>query len=716
MPDNNILNDAKQVAVAGSPSTNYEVTLNLLANATKEPLVGNMLFLTHESGEGLELGLGMVTTVTTENQWHNNTAMLGIVKNTGTIPGMSGDSGDIRKATIKIQAAFRNTEKDGTGKWTQSGPTMRMSPPTGVAIRQTNETILDSLVDGIENIHYLGTQHGSDIRVPFNIRDFNNKRGSFHQIYVGISGSGKTALACYALAGQLRNPDHGLIIIDPQGQFSTSQALPFDLSAFAEELGREVTVRRISEDLQLPKDALLFGELLLKTKFAGSIMKMSKEIEELVIDELVKALKSVEQWESTSPDVLLDELLRKLRRPNVLRLVYADNSKRLRLMVALSELLGEDCEQTIDGDFIEDINAPEYRDYRLTEDGVDRRKTMLSTFQPLHNLFSPTNPSGGRRHSLWGTISRVFDRETRGNNPAPVLILDMSTNSSLSWIHSILADEDQTEVLEALKVLEQDDIKATILRQVVGTLKHSAESSYKTGETLNVQVVLDEAYRFVPPTHQARYPEVKLLSEEIAIGCRDMRKYGVGWTFITQTVGSVNSDVWSQISVRYIGYGLAGADIDKIAEQLDDRDHLQLYKGFAPPDSSGIYPWMLTGPVSPLSSGKTPIFLAAYTDFERFREHNNEWITQARLAQGKTVLSGPPSRVGDTITSLAPRTTRANRPSVTPPRGRTAAEQMERIRANRETGGVDPAAGIGLSADTGFSNALDLIDDGQPPF
>lgn len=723
------VNDAQQVAVAGSPSTNYEVTLDLLGDATREPLVGSMLLVTQPSGEGLELGLGMVTEVTTTNQWHTNPALRGVVKTRGAIPGMSGDTGDIRAATIKLQAAYKNDTPDGDGKWRQSGPSMRMSPPTGAAIRKVTDDVLAELTSGEPDIHFLGHMHGGSVRVPMQIRDFSGDRGAFHLSVHGLSGSGKSAFSAYLFAGQFRHRNQGLIIIDPQGQWSHETGLPFSLQGFAQELGREVTVRRISEDLRLEKDAPLFGELLSKTRFVREIMKMAAETSEILIEELVKALKTVDDWPKMAPEDLMDEVLRKLRAPNVLRRIYSDNTKKVRLMVAFSNVLNEDCIETIEGDPISDVTQSEYRDYQLDNDSMaTTRKDVLSQFAPLHNLFSPSNPGGGRRNSLWNTVSRVFDKNARGNNPAPVLILDMSTSGGVSWVKDLLADDDTADALEALKVIDQDAIKAAILRQVCRTLKNASEAAFRDGDNLNTNVVFDEAWRYAPPPHLASDDEIKALSIDLAGYARDTRKFGIGWTYITQTCRSLNGDIWDQLSVRVLGYGLAGADLEKVAEQVDDRDHLKLYRAFAPPDSTNpkVYPFMMVGPVSPLSFSKAPILLAAYTDFDEFRADNREWITQIRLSQGNQVLTGTPARPGGggvTLPSRASRTSTTapvSRPAAAPARAPrpTAATRrdIETVREHRDNGGVDPSSGTGLSSDPLFGSGLDFIDDNQPPF
>ena len=705
------IRDAKQVAIVGSPSSNDAITLDILDSAIHEGLVGSMLFLTAPLSGGEELAIGTVTGVTTTNQWHQNPAMRGVIKTHGLIPNMSGDSGDVRAATIKLQAVYG--KKPGNDDWVQSGPSLRMSPPTGAPIRTVTNEVLTELMAGEDDLHYLGHLHRTDVRVPMSIRDFSGDRGAFHQVFCGISGSGKSAAACYAFAGQMRHRDHGMIIIDPQGQWASETGLPFSLQAWAAEMGREVIVRRVSEDLRLEKDAPLFGELLSKTRFLRELMKMSAETQEIITDELVKILRVTPDWTEQGSTDLMDTLLRGLREPDVLRRVYADKTRQERLMLALSEVLGDLPDEGPDGEPI----VP--GTFRLPTPQVlaTRQKDVLTQFTPLHNLFARTNPNGGTRHSLWATISHVFDKDARRGAPAPLLILDMSTSGGISWAKDALADDDQRDAIEAIKILDQDAIKAAILRNACRTLKTASEAAFREGETLNTQVVFDEAWRYAPPPSQATDPEIKALSTDLAGYARDTRKFGIGWTMITQSARSLSPDIWDQTTVRVIGYGLGGADLAKVGEQLDDADHLKLYKGFAPPDSTKpkVYPFMITGPVSPLSFSKAPLYLSVFTDFTDFRECNAEWIEANRLAQGKPVLTGTPTRPGARTVAPAPR----RAPVVGTGRVPAAtARQVEQIRAHRETGGVDTAILTGLSSDSSFSSGLSAIDDDftEPPF
>lgn len=685
------ISDAEQVAVVGSPSSNYSITLDLLDSATHAPLVGQMLFLVHTLNEGQrELALGTVTEVTTQNQWHTNPMLRGVVKTRGNIPGMSGDVGDVRAATVRLQACYKTPDPQAD-HWVQSGPSLRMSPATGTAIRQVTNDVVDELMSSEPDLHYLGHLHDTDVRAPLSIKDFSGPSGAAHAAIFGQSGSGKTAQASYLFAAQMRHRDHGMIIIDPQGQFASESGLPFSLQGWAAELGREVVVRRVAEDIRLKKDAPLLCELLGKTRFTRAIIKMGAETADILLEEAAKILRAHPTWDTDGSETLLRHIITNLAADTVLKRIYAEEKKQTRLADRLQELLDSDVE------FAE----------------------VLRQFTPIHNLFAPTNPGGGTRHSMWGTIAHVFDVQARNGGPAPLLILDMSTSGQVSWINDLLADDERADMLDALRILDQDSIKAAILRQACRTLKTASEDKFRAGETLNTMVVFDEAWRYAPPPHNATDEEIKALSTDLAGYARDTRKFGIGWTFITQTPRSLNAEIWDQLSVRVIGYGLGGNELAKVAEQLDDPDHLKLYKGFSHPESTRPrrYPFMVMGPVSPLAFTKAPIFIDAYTDFDTFRADNHEWISAIRMSLGLPLLTGTPQRPGGTMTPTAVRSPVRN--AAAPSGSRTLMGKMhaqaERVRANRDTGGVDPHAGVGLSTDTGFSGGLDAIDD-EPPF
>lgn len=692
------------VAVVGSPSTNSEISLDMLANSTTLPLVGAMLCVQHQMEDGVEMGLGVVNAITTYNKWHSDPTLQGIVKKRGEIPGMTGDDGDVRAASIKIQACYK--KRDDVGHWVQSGPAFRMSPTTGSPVHTVNNAVISELVSGTEELHYFGKMHGTDVDAPFNIPDFSGDEGSLHIAFFGKSGAGKSACAEYMLASQMRHHNLGFIIIDPQGQWSSENKLPFSLQGWAAEMGRDVVVRRISEDLRLEKDAPLFGELLSKTRFFSELMKMSAETKDILGEELVKVVKAIDEWEELDSEEFLNQIVAGLCAPHILRNVYADVSRRERLLVALSELLGQEPVHDAEG------QPAVPGQYMMPPQAVmdQRRREVMNAFWPLHNMFSRHNPSGGVRHSLWGTLKSVFDRDN--SNPAPLVVLDMSTSaeSESSWINDVYDTEEQKEIREALKILNNDIIKASILRRTCLTLKNASEDAFRDGKTLNTMVVMDEAWRFAAPPAKTTEPELKELSIDLAGYARDTRKFGIGWCYITQSPKALNSDIWDQLSIRFIGHGLAGSELSKVGETLDTADHLNLYRGFAPPKATipRVWPFMVTGPVSPLSFTQAPLFIAAPDNFDAFRAVNNNWIEPIRLAMGQPVRTGPPVPPN--------RTTPPSKRVSTRTKTRPNEADVQRVKQFASTGGVNPSQGVGLSTDPTFSSSLDSVDSNELPF
>lgn len=656
---------ASRVASVGSPSSNFEVTLDLNGDGRKTPLVGTMLALTNPLGDGAELGIGTVTEVTTRNRWHEDSNFRGAAGADGSIEGFSGDYGDTRTAQIRLQAAWRrNSEED---EWRPSGPSLRMSPATGQPVRLIDDTIISELTAGEKDLHYAGYLGGTEnVPLPLSLPDFAGSAGAWHAGIYGQSGSGKTQMTSYLLANQMRHPNLGVIIVDPQGQWAAEEGMAFSVQGFAQELGREVKVRRISEHLQLSKDANLLTILLGKTRFLPEITKMSEETQSLVLDEIAKIIKDTDDWTDITAAQLMRIVFTELIDPHqkYMSRIYADETRQERLRDAIQDILDSD----------------------------KRAQELLRYFSPIHNLFQSTNPAGGTRHSLWHEISAVFDRAP--NVPAPMLILDMSSKAPPG-----MDDADAMAAAVAYEVLENDSVKAAILRNLFSTLKRASEAQFRDGVNLNTLVVLDEAWRYAPNPKATEDKEIADLSRELAGYARDTRKFGIGWLYISQSTRSVNLSIWDQMSVRVFGFGLSGGDLDKISEIIDDRSSLRLYRAFGNPRSTGKFPFLLTGPVSPLSANATPIVVNAYTDFDDFRTDNNTWIKPIRDSLGKELLTGAP-KFDDKVKSTARKAQKAVKNT-----RREVVETNKEIMKNRSTTSVK---------DDDFGNPLDSLENEAP--
>lgn len=466
-----------------------------------------------------------------------------------------------------------------------------------------------------------------------------------------------TQATSYLLAGQLRHRDHGIIIVDPQGQWAAEEGMAFSLQGFAAELGRNVRVRRISDHLRLSKDANLFCSLLGKTRFLPEITKMADTTQEIFLDELAKVVRDTDNWEDEKSDRFMRDILTQLVDPNqkYVSRIYADETRQERLREAIDDILA----------------------------ASKRFQEVLRIFSAIHNLFQATNPVGGTRHSLWNEITAVFDRPA--NTPAPLLILDMSSQPVPG-----MDDAAAMAAADAYEVLENDSVKAAVLRNLFKELKRASEDRFRNGKNLNTMVVLDEAWRYAPNPMGVEDKEIVELSRELAGYARDTRKFGIGWLYISQSTRSVNFNIWDQMSIRIFGFGLSGGDLDKMGEIVDDRSSLKLYRGFGSPRSTGRYPFLLTGPVSPLSANATPVVLQAYTDFQHFRDDNINWIKAERDKLGQPLASGAPTAPKGSAAKPLPRLPKTTK-SVTA----AVVETNQAVKANLATNGVKDTKGFG---------------------
>jgi hypothetical protein len=136
-------------------------------------------------------------------------------------------------------------------------------------------------------------------------------------------------------------------------------------------------------------------------------------------------------------------------------------------------------------------------------------------------------------------------------------------------------------------------------------------------------VVFDEAHRFASQSPEDE--ESEILAYRLVDYVRTTRKYGLGWMFITQEVTSLRRGIFDQLRVRCFGYGLtSGTELTRLRETIGDPAAVELYRSFVDPAAvrPAEFPFMLTGPISPLSFTGAPVFLSVYTEFTAFRRDN----------------------------------------------------------------------------------------------
>ena len=570
------------VGLVGSPSTTGKITVDILEEAVSGSLLGQLVALPHKVSDGHVIAVGTVSEIETRNRWHEDPNMRGVLKQHGQLPHLSA-VGDVRTATVLVQAAYHSvTEHPSPDEPpTESGASLPMSPTTGASVRRVTDGFLADLLKRHEDeVVFLGHAYNmEEVRLPLMVRHFGPAKDggageAYHSGIFGMTGSGKSVFAAYLIAAQLRHPEMAIIIMDPQGQFTTGEGLPFSLDEWARQHRRRVDRYSISDSLQLPQDASVLMGLLRNTRFFSDILTIKNSTNrESAEAEFERILRDQTGWNQVPSATLLATLLTQLvSDEQAMARIYASPQSRERLALSI---------------------------HRVLDDETDRA-LALELFGPLHSLFMR---DGGRR-SLRSILEEALNPDA---TPRPFIILDFSAPAAS----------------EGGELLGTAPVKAHILRIVCRHLNLLAEEAYRQSRMLNTLVVFDEAQRFAasdPEDEQSRE-----LAEKLVDYVRTTRKYGLGWMFITQEATALRRAIYSQLRFRAFGYGLtSGSERTKLGETIADQSALELYRSFVDPTAvtPRRYPFMLQGPVSPLSFTGAPLFLSVYTDFEQFKADN----------------------------------------------------------------------------------------------
>ncbi len=574
------MSDHDQIGLVGSPSTTGTATVDIVEDATASPLHGQLVYLSHPLGDRALIAIGTVTEIRTSNRWHEDDNMRGVLKKHGSLPHLS-EVGDVRTADLLVQAAFEAEDADPANgdPPIESGGALSMSPTTGAPVlRVTDEFLTELLRRHKDEITYLGSVYRSDVRLPLKLKHFGPEKDggsdeAYHSGIFGMTGSGKSVLASYLIAAYSRHSSMGILVIDPQGQFTTEEGLPFSLEDWAKKQKRDVLKYSISSDLRLPQDAPLLGELLGVTPFFKSVLTVrAGDNREAAVAEFTRALRGIKKWDEKDPKDVLTQVLTKLvGDQQALTRIYSSADSRNRLQSTMQNML----------------------------DSEPDLKVGLESFAPLHNLFAAKNDDGGERTKLMGILLKALST----GSTRPLVILDFSGHGD--------------------ELLDSTPVKARLLRMVCSRINVMAEERYKQGKSLNTLVVFDEAHRFA--AQEPEDDEARELASRLVDYVRTTRKYGLGWMFITQETGSLRRGIYTQLRVRCFGYGLtSGSELVRLRDTIGDPTAIDLYRSFVDPKAikPAQYPFMLTGPVSPLSFTGAPVFLSVYTDFDEFCKAN----------------------------------------------------------------------------------------------
>ena len=576
----------RDVAVVGSPSTNTELTVDLLQEATEERLVGALVaFEAVQNGYPIT-SVGQIVGIELRNRWHEDSVFRNLVKRTGEIPPITNRQ-DTRTANLVVGATFRQSTNGFEPE------VLGMVPPTGTRVYRVDQQLLERLLEVYRSeIVYLGRAYANDVLYPMWFKHFGSGPGgageAYHLGVFGKTGSGKSGLAKMMLCAYARHPQLGILVIDPQGEFSLElsgtrvgqQGLPLD--QVVRGLGRHIHVYRI-EDLQLD-DWETFEEMLVSLGFC----------EELTITHPSNAKRAAEVMRNT---------LERAQNQGRARFSLAQLMSRDAMRMALNAVIND---QAIE--YIFPSREPRLRLKNRAEDILANRMDQVFTnrWQPIAQLFA----AGQNRRRLYGIVSDLMG--TAGvTDPRPVVVIDLSARGNQGGFWS-------------------EELQRRILGKLLNILVAQATASLSTQQSANVLVLLDEAHRHAPSGKLEEDSEADRLRSLLRRAVRETRKYGIGWFFISQTLGGLDNEILQQLRILAFGFGLAmGTEFDRLRDFVGgDKRALELYQSFRDPQSFPRrelqeFPFMAVGPVSPLAFSGKPLFFTAFTDPAEFLQVNN---------------------------------------------------------------------------------------------
>jgi DNA helicase HerA-like ATPase len=579
---------SRDVAVVGSPSTNTELTVDLLQEATEERLVGALTaFDAVQDGQRIT-SVGQIVGIELKNRWHEDSVFRNLIKRTGEIPPITNRQ-DTRTANLVVGATFRQSTNGFEPE------VLGMVPPTGTRVYRVDQALLDRLLEVYRSeIVYLGRAYANDVLYPMWFKHFGSGPGgageAYHLGVFGKTGSGKSGLAKMILCAYARHPQLGILVIDPQGEFSLElsgtrvgrQELPLDQVVRGQ--GRAIHVYRIG-DLQLD-DWDTFEEMLQSLRFLEQLgipirsADNSKKAAEVIRNELDSSVnrQSTHRLDNLGTQQALGDALRAVADQNKATYIYS--SQRAREL--------------------------QQRVQRLLDDRNRLTHVLNQSWIPICQLFS----AGQNRRKLYGIVSDLMG--TAGaTDPRPIVVIDLSARGNQGRFWS-------------------EELQRRILSKLLNILISQATSSLSTQQSANVLVLLDEAHRHAPSGRLEDDSEADRLRSLLRRAVRETRKYGIGWFFISQTLGGLDNEILQQLRILAFGFGLAmGTEFDRLRDFVGgDKRALELYQSFRDPQSFPRrdlqeFPFMAVGPVSPLAFSGKPLFFTAFTDPAEFVQVNN---------------------------------------------------------------------------------------------
>ncbi|MGQ9928167.1 MAG: ATP-binding protein [Chloroflexaceae bacterium] len=552
------------IAIIGSPNSTTTFTVDILETARDRAL--DHAWVTFEVVERFngrayrKRALCQLGGIVTRNRWHEDPTIRAVIKHQGALPALSGES-DLTSAQLTALGVFL-LDDDGR---VRRRTTLATPPPSGTPVYPVTAEALQALVDTEPGIFYAGASPGDGLPVPLTLRHFGpTEAGGFGEaVMIGIFGqtrSGKSILAAQLLAGFASNPQMGLLVLDPQGEFGRDRFAAGDHRV-------DFSIRR------------LLGSL-----------RVSRTVNVLSTDEV--ALEGPEAFTET------------LRRAGFFEsLGFKGAGKEREASERLANLIAELTDAEGRRRPVRDLRAadlpPLVRDLARFADVIyaSRPGTTPGEGQRAQDVLARFQLDEARLKRVWVSSLSAF-RTDSGRTPLSQLI------------QQVLTDR-EVVVLSLAQEGGHHAVPYFLLNEILTRLRQVIHRSFHQGQQSNALIVLDEAHLFAGE-HAAESSDGARTRALLAQSVRMTGKYGVGWMFITQTLHDFDKIVLRQLQVKCFGQGFKlGADREYVETELG-KEGFARYCSLPDPKRTGRYTFMITGPIVALGSLGTPLVLQGF--------------------------------------------------------------------------------------------------------
>ena len=559
-----LLRECDQIGVVGSPSTNTSIAVDVNEKAYQKALVGNFCVLEFIQDSKPTYPLGQIVSIALNNPYLERHSIRKIVSVRGEANPLT-ERHDVRLVDMVVGSSFSYDN----GKLM---PTIIGSvPPTGTNIYQIEQPVIDSLVEDFSSeISVIGRMYNTSIRLPMIFRHFGDYPGLGEAYHIGVfgkTGSGKSYLARMIMLSYAKNEDMSVILIDPQGEFSDEMRSPSG------------TFKVILEQLTKPYEVVDVSSIALSSiESLKRILYVSDFLEDLGVRK--------ESNKENAADLIGNFF--QFPKPTVtgIKTTIENSGDQTIISLLLKHI----------EDRVERIYVSKEPQKRVLNRLHENKKQLSEAWKKISNLFN-------RQGKI--CVDDILERVTKNKS---FLIIDLSGSSTQD-------------------ILWNDTVRSIVIKDIIRGLEEKGSELYRQKKSFNLLVATDEAHRLVP-RERPENPDFLALKEVFVDCIRTTRKYGLGWMFISQSLASLDNEILRQLRLYFFGYGLSWGGERRVREEIVGRGaHIELYQSFRDPQTSAIYnikdyPFMVYGPVSPLSSSGAPLFFSALDYEKEYRQFN----------------------------------------------------------------------------------------------